>query len=566
MPGNTRVQSNDEPGKNWIVLTDFTAGIVQRPYGADLPGGGTVIGPNASYSITTPDKPSAQYSNNDFTFGCIANPAGGLQPLPLLIFGAGSTPDITTTLTAPNADTIDYFGTLSQMVDPDASFTSFGDAIYIVIQYVKSGGTMATTELRELFLNNASNNPFSDFDFTSTGSSKPYYYNGPMVYYTDDGMGSDIACLVYGSQNPSTGYSPGVAITPNTGGILAQIGTSVQGWFFSHQGRLLFVNQAPGPYNNANINVISFTDPPESDSLGTQQEIVVPTNFDDITCFGSISSGELLLLCRQYGGVIISGDIFSPIVTTVPGVQGTQSLSGPGLITPLGMVYLSGGSGAWAWNGGSAANKLSAQLVNNFFDVAADTLTFQLTQMDNWILFPNNWLYDMVTSSWWQLPPHPDYRYAYYAVVNFNSPVTSGLYGPALCALPATESTPPQYLSVMSYANGYSDWQWTSNPMVVSHGEVVDVREIVIAYTALITGALITVKAWGTDGTSLAQTFQTVEHDRTLPYAQNQQRMQFYMQTEAITIQVIVADASGFAVNVDSISIAYETRFHLATI
>ena len=480
MPGTVRLQSNDGRDYDWIIMSDFTAGIMQRPYGAAL-SPSTAGGNNLPYTISSPDKPSAQYNNvpGKGTFGVIANPNGGLQPLPLMIQGSGLTPIVNSTSVGALNDQIIIFGCFSQMVDPSTvgSGSTFADLLYTVIQYIESGSpTVVNTELREMALPTGNTLFTATTQTPATGAMGLYYYNGPFVYYWNDpGPSEVVATIGFAGNNPSTGFLTGAYLQPSTGSPDGPIGATVPGWFFSHQGRLLCVNKANGQFQEANINTISFTDPPESDSLGTQQTIVVPINFDDITCFGSLSSGELLLLCRQFGGVIVSGDIFNPIITTVPGVQGTQSLAGAGLITPLGMVYLSGSSGAWVWNGGSAAQKISNQLSNNFYVIDPDILLFQLTQFDSWLLFPNNWLYDMNTSSWWQLPHHPDYQYGLYAVMNYNLDTT------AIVALPQSiTSAVPVYAAVMGYGNGYSDWQWLSNPMIISQGEIVDVREMIL--------------------------------------------------------------------------------------
>lgn len=567
MPGNVRLQSKDGRQYDWIILSDFSSGIVQRPYGGVFTPA-TATGNNFPYTIASPDKPSAQWNGvpGEGTFGCIANPNGGLQPLPCMVSSSMESPQINSSIDTPFNYEIVLLGVISQMVDPSTvgAGSTFADAMYLLIQYIEASDTQVITELRELAVP-VGNSAFSNTANISptTGSLGRYYYNGPMVYYWNE-SGSALATIGFAGNNPSTNFLTGLYLQPASGSPDGPIGDTVPGWFFSHQGRILCINKAPGQFQEANINVVSFTDPPESDSLGDQQTIVVPVNFDDITCFGSLSSGELLLLCRQYGGVIVSGDIDDPIITTVPGVQGTQSLAGAGLITPIGMVYLSGGSGAWVWNGGAGAQKISNQLANNFYDTGIGSLLFSICQYDSWLLFPNNWIYDINMNSWWQLPPNTEYQYEFYAVVNYNT------FGPAIVAFPGQiVNSNPIYASVIGFENGYSDWQWLSNPMILSQGEMVELREVVLSYTAD-TEATITVTIWQRDISldPVVSTFTATVQDpsTSAPYKPIQQRIQCYAQTDVVTIQVTIANAGRGAVNVDSIAFGYRTEFHLATI
>src|SRR5208282_2542453 len=95
---------------------------------------------------------------------------------------------------------------------------------------------------------------------------------------------------------------------------------------------------------------ICFTDPPNSAALGFQQTVLVPEEPYGYGCAGSISAGELVLIKKRGGGVVVTGDIFSPNVTDLPGVEPTGGIYGNASSGLDGFFYCSYENGAWVWN------------------------------------------------------------------------------------------------------------------------------------------------------------------------------------------------------------------------
>jgi hypothetical protein len=125
-----------------------------------------------------------------------------------------------------------------------------------------------------------------------------------------------------------------------------------------------------------------------------------------------MSVGELMLIKKYGGGIIMYGDIDNPTsVVSMPGVQPTGDIVGKACATNLGLIYCAEGEGAWIWNGGNTAQKISRQLRDYFYD--ATTITgmqgnnygFDVGTWQDWILFSNNFMYNPDTGSWWVIYP-----------------------------------------------------------------------------------------------------------------------------------------------------------------
>jgi hypothetical protein len=174
--------------------------------------------------------------------------------------------------------------------------------------------------------------------------------------------------------------------------------------------------------------VIEYTDPPETNQYfpeTTDYALLVPENAFGYGAVGSISAGELFLIKRRGGGVLVLGDIDAPSsITYLPGVQPTGNFYGRTDSTSLGLVYCSQGFGAWVWNGANISQKLSPQLEDNFFDattisgVNSDNLGFFVKRWGNYILFSNGYVYSILTQSWWNLTPPEGSNLPYFHYVD----------------------------------------------------------------------------------------------------------------------------------------------------
>ena len=201
--------------------------------------------------------------------------------------------------------------------------------------------------------------------------------------------------------------------------MMANPGASVTGQTIVHQSRILVSAGVTYTYpagsgfdTNENLN---FTDPPLSASMGNQQTVLAAEEPYGYGAGGSISAGELFLAKKRGGGVIVTGDIVSPQVTILPGVQPTGNFYGNGASTPMGFVYCSLDNGAWVWNGSNTSQKISANLDDGFFlppefgtTLASNNYGFYVSSFGDKLYFSDNWLYDTRNGSWWTYYPRPN--------------------------------------------------------------------------------------------------------------------------------------------------------------
>ncbi len=260
--------------------------------------------------------------------------------------------------------------------------------------------------------------------------------------------------------------------------------SSYAGQVVAHQNRVLCFASSiytwPGGtqfFTNENIN---FTDPPNSTIFGFQMTVLVAEEPYGYGAAGSISAGELFIVKRRGGGVVVTGDIFSPNVTYLAGVQGTGGIYGRADSGMAGFIYCSLANGAWLWNGGNVAQKISNKLDDNFFLPTVFDLTLTnsyayFVQCDgDQVYFSNNWQYDTVSGSWWIYYPTAAQGGTDLYYMN---PVT----GRYLYAAPLSFANAGNFLFKFDTQTPAQTYQWTSLPLkLASRDRVLDIEEIAI--------------------------------------------------------------------------------------
>lgn len=256
-----------------------------------------------------------------------------------------------------------------------------------------------------------------------------------------------------------------------------------------------------GMNTNENIGV---TDPPEGD--------VYPDNFGtDIpnttilsaespwgyAAWGSVSVGEMVLIKKNGGAVIVNGDILAP--SSIIPLPAVESIGGDGLglacPSTIGLVYCSQNRGAWVWNGGNVAQKISNQLDDDFFNPAstADTTPnnnylFLVERWQDWLVFSNNYLYKRKSDgsgSWWILYPNES------QTSEFLQPITfywwkQGRQGNSMWAaqlvLNKTPASKNIYYNKFDSTVPTSHYQWATLPIhvVPTADRQTDVRHVYI--------------------------------------------------------------------------------------
>ena len=285
---------------------------------------------------------------------------------------------------------------------------------------------------------------------------------------------------------------------------------SVTGQVLCYDNRVLCLAGVLYPYpagtgftTNENIN---FTDPPNSVIYGDQMTVLAAEEPFGYGCGLSISAGELFIVKKRGGGIVVTGDIFSPNVTTLPGVQSTGGFYGRADSGLAGGFYCSLANGAWLWNGGSTSQKISTQLDDDFFlpsvysTMGSGNYGFFVQCIGDKVYFSQNWMYDTRNNSWWKY--HPDAAQGGVDLYYVN-PVS----GPFIYAAPLSwsSSSTTNFLYRFNLAQAEQHYQWNSLPIRLStQDRVADVREVVIRATCTDSQCTVTLTifdkgaiAWG---------------------------------------------------------------------
>ena len=262
--------------------------------------------------------------------------------------------------------------------------------------------------------------------------------------------------------------------------------SSVAGQLYVHQSRIIVFSSTNYTwpigstfFTNENIN---FTDPPNSAVLGDQQTVLAAEEPFGYGTGGSISAGEFFIVKKRGGGIVVTGDIFSPSVTILPGVQPTGNTVGQGASTPMGFVYCSFDNGAWVWNGSNTSQKISQNLDDGFFlppefstGMKSNNYGFYVNSFGDKVYFSNNWMYDTRGGGWWSYYP----RKAQGGADLFWVQPVNGNY--IYCAQLSFTHPNLDFMYRFDPATSAQTYQWQSLPFrTTDRDHRADIREIVI--------------------------------------------------------------------------------------
>ncbi len=490
----------------WVSLSNFTPGI----WNASGRGLGTTAVPAPLGA--------AQQTN---TYRCVALPGGGLAPLPKMTKTWASTDPASTYSSGPWLTSMYAFGPTNASSAPSA----YPDEIFLIVEWLDStpnrharfyrlnafAAVTVTNTLASADSTTAS--PVNQFWGSAFGSSRmnttdPTLPGVPVVvwdWYEQPGEGN--AGYTYTFPDPSTSNVTAVMTLSTT------MANTV-----CHQGRVLQLDAAiysHGATSNVPTNEnVNFTDPPNSATMGTQNEVFSQENPVGYGAWGSISAGELFLVKNSGGGVIVSGDIANPSITRLPGVVPAGQMMSKASSTPHGLFYLANEGGVYVWRGGDTSAHVSPQLSPNSFPnnakgTSTDTLNpsligiqAHLEAWQNWVLVSNNWLYDTQTNSWWQIESQDTINIRWWS----RGSHTNLMYG-------APISYDPD-IAVYTWDKSIAalSWSWQSHPIPASIDRLVEVREMVLVAqgTGTVTVTMTGIDPAGADFTQ-SETF-TVTH------------------------------------------------------
>lgn len=461
----------------YIQIKDFRPGISDNP-GANYPPGA---------------------AQRDLTYKCIANRAGALVPLPdsqgisgippheasvAAIVGLYLPPIQVTSTDAPEA----RFPPHEILVGSEIVFS--GQRFHRLRRYRRSPAGNPVDTLESRVAADATAPAPTPGGFNPNGMSF-----GTVRSHRSDPLNPGVPVVIARwSAGPTFGYVAEFPDDLTTGSSTPFHIFDDNAWIVGvtcHQGRVVMerlVAYNHGPNSQAimgeNLLWTAVNDVTVA-NLSTPDQVFVPENPSGYSFLFSMTANELFGVKQASGGVYASGDLNTPTVVTLPLVTGSDLQQTP-TSSDIGLIYGSRSSGVWVWSHGDTSSLISPQMEPLFWTLeepASGTsgqddfgnVAYQFARSDDWVLCPNNFLYDTTLKSWWRLE-NPigglqyrfmaaNFRFIYGAVSWFGNPAPGILSNP---------------IFFYDRNNLASDISWQSHPQWETIDTLVDIREIVL--------------------------------------------------------------------------------------
>jgi len=434
------------PNLQSITIRDFTPGIFNGNQG------------NIQFSTQAP------LGSASSAYRCYATPGFGLCPFPTY---SSYTSRLYSTGGQPGAITI-----AAIKVFPNGASTPPADSVYVAY----NAWTFGTSN--SFFVDNQIGSPPGGL-FTNvytnivsggfTGFASPLWPNYSKAFWV--AAGPQYVTGLFG-QEPTLTAPVSILCMPDPQALVPNfrlIGILAQNVFktaFVTERMALIGPLSTGFAGAGTLDLIYTTDIQATSNL-TGPEFFNPEQSGFIGTWGTVSTGEFIIIYQGGGGTIVYGDIqFPSSAVFMPAITGTGSGIGPGIPTPIGLVYCTDYDGVWVWNGGNTSQKISNQLVDNNFirpippNVSVIGCSTHNDVWDNWVFFANNWVFDCLTNSWWQCENPATALFDCHAggallTQNFYSGSTTAI-GPGITSCSVVQWNKAQP------ANSY---RWVSNPI-----------------------------------------------------------------------------------------------------
>jgi len=229
-------------------------------------------------------------------------------------------------------------------------------------------------------------------------------------------------------------------------------------------------------------------DPTIPANFDTTAKVFVPENSSGFGCMVSMSANELFFVKTAHGAGYVTGSLDTGQVVSLPMVAGADISQIPA-VSSIGVVYGNRTSGIWVWTHGDNAVNISTQLAPNFWTVGYSndptSATFDMDDFggvgysfatcDDWILTPNNWIYDTAVKSWWRLED-PAVMVNRWVTSQWHYIYTAESYYGIAPALPSGYYDTPVHFYKREWKTPTFSWQ--SHPIWQSVEDLVHVNDI----------------------------------------------------------------------------------------
>lgn len=201
-------------------------------------------------------------------------------------------------------------------------------------------------------------------------------------------------------------------------------------------------------------------------------QVFVEENPSGYAFIAAMSANELFAV-KVNGGVNVTGDLDNPTVISLPMVAGSEMSHTPA-VCELGVVYGNRTSGVWLWPHGDTSQLLSPQMDPGFWVLNQTDLDdfggipYSFARCDDWVLIPNNWIFDTNLKSWWRLEDP-----SVVAIRHFTA-MSHFIYGSQ------SFYTGNDHWGIHEWVreDKTDSWSWQSHPIWQSVGDIVNVASI----------------------------------------------------------------------------------------
>lgn len=515
------------------------------------------------------------------TYRCYATPQGLLAPLPR------KHSSVTLPQLAQWGDNLEYFITgfdafPSFMIGTSIAVTSNDDrvAIHFFVVY-QDGADYDYIWYRYRIFDTATTTLEVIHSGTETGG--------------DVEAGKSYVPFVHSRMNPSTPTDLGVPVT-------------VAVWTDRSGGGTNFAKAFPNPSSPATNSVIDVGTPASHDQIGAvahqnriamwealihdnganadwpisdswvwtetndnslSSNIATPFVTDnpcDIADAFSTNANELFVVKNQGGGFVVRGSLDNPTVIQLPnlhslgGARGFAESGFKGVQSSLGPVY-AGFDGVYVWEGGDTDRKISNQLDPGA--TQTDEISGlhqghrgQAVRWDDWVVFPNNWLFDSVNEAWWKLEDETVQAPVWWSGGGFRG----NIYGMDYTIDNTGGAGDREVLHVWRKTQPAYSYSWQSQPLANPDNRRMNIREVVLTFQGDTQD--ITVTFYDRDGTTLdSHTWSGVAStDRW-----ERLRASLAVQSESITMRIQCDGSSGSnpGAIIRDVALGFDTAQHI---
>lgn len=421
-----------DPSLQWLVLDDFSPGIQNKVLHTG--------------QLAVPNKGGLGAAVEEDTYRCIALPTGGLGPLPMRTFNYlasdfGSIP-ISANIAKVNISGGQLSGPILDAVGLSGPTQA---AFYIAFEYYQAGGVPNPQHKWKVYqfglwddptlvtqidsVDSVTVNPgtqirgtwFTDYR-TQLVEADESIAGYPVIVYSwyEGGGGNDDANIWHMFPSPVTPTAVSILDLNLVNGFIPPIPTLSVDKTVGHQGRYVGFEQT---FYFAGSATATWSSDEQIYFSNTNLYTLFSTSasafgYEKMTGFGAVystSTDELFCVKHKYGALTVNGPMENPTIVWLPGVTSTGGYSMQACYTPIGVIYGVKDGGVYAWAGGDNSNKISAVLEDDFFECPGldqyNQYRGQFAYWDDWIITPNNWLYDYQGQGWWRLEDPDEYTF-----------------------------------------------------------------------------------------------------------------------------------------------------------